>query len=173
MNPLTTARLRVVPATADLVRLEIENRNEFFRQLAVTPAVDWPSETLADVLPFFLEQLENDPSATGWLAWYWIHSTEEGGHLVGGGGFKGPPAEGVIEIGYETRTAFRQQGFATEAMRAIVNWALEHPDVSLIVAETRPNNNASISVLGKLGFVQRGPGSEAGLLRFEAETAVL
>lgn len=170
MNPIATVRLLLVPATADLVRYEIDNRAEFFRQIGVGPVPDWPSENLADVLPFFLEQLENDPSLVGWLAWYWIHDTPEGSQLVGGGGFKGPPADGAVEVGYETRATYRSQGFATEAVGAQVAWALDHPDVERVMAETKTNNHASIHVLHKLGFVHVGPGSEVGLLRFERQS---
>lgn len=167
MNPITTARLQLVPATADLVRCEIDNRGEFFRQLGVKPVPNWPSENLADVLPFFLEQLENDPSLAGWLAWYWILNTSDRGHLVGGGGFKGAPVDGKVEIGFETRLSFRRIGIATEAAGAQVTWALGQPDVSSVMAKTNTNNRASIAVLRKLGFVPMSPGSEADILHFE------
>jgi len=167
MNSIATSRLRLVAATAELVRLEMEHRNEFFKRLEVATVSDWPSENLSGVLPFFLERLENDPSLVGWLAWYWIDDTEEPSRLVGGGGFKGAPANGVVEIGYETRAVFRRHGFASEAVGAQVAWALEHPEVSLVFAESRSDNQASMGVLRKLGFVQVGPGSEAGLLRLE------
>lgn len=156
-----------MPATADLIRLEIENWDEFLSHLSVLPVLDWPSENLAPVLPFFLAELENDASLEGWLAWYWIHEAADGNHLVGGGGFKGAPADGMVEIGYETRPGFRRQGFATEAVRAQIVWALEHADVNLVVAETAADNAASIAVLRKLGFALMGLRSEIGLLRFE------
>jgi RimJ/RimL family protein N-acetyltransferase len=167
MDLIVTPRLRLVPATVDLVRLEIENLNKFFRQLGVEPILDWPSENLAGVLPLFLEQLESDPSLVGWLAWYWIHDTLEGNQLVGGGGFKGAPFNGVVEVGYETRASCRRRGYATEAVGSQVAWALKHPDVKLVIAETRNDNKGSISLLHKLEFVQVGSGSEVGLLRFE------
>ena len=167
MDPIVTPRLRLVPATVDLVRLEITNLNEFFRHLGVEPIPDWPSENLAGVLPFFLEQLGNDPSLVGWLAWYWILDAPSGNQLVGGGGFKGAPFNGVVEAGYETRVSCRRRGYATEAVGSQVAWALRHPDVKLVIAETRTDNKGSIGLLGKLEFVQIGPGSEVGLLRFE------
>ena len=172
MNPITTPRLRLVPATVDLVRLEIENLNEFFRHLGVEPIPDWPSENLAGVLPFFLEQLENDPSLVGWLAWYWIHNTPEGSQLVGGGGFKGAPSNGVVEVGYETRVSWRRRGYAAEAVRSQVAWALSQSDVTRIIAETRHDNAGSIGVLRKLGFREVDPGAEPTLLRFERTSLV-
>jgi len=169
MNSITTPRLRLVPATANFVRREIENRDEFFSELGVLPAFDWPSANLARALPFFLEQLENNPSSVGWMAWYWIHETQDNSQLVGGGGFQGAPTDGMVEIGYETRAAYRCQGFATEAVGAQVAWALKQTDVSMVIAETRADNKGAIAVLRKLGFGRVGPGSEANLLRFERE----
>ena len=167
MNPLVTTRLRLVPSTAELIELEVEDLPQFFRHLGVAPIADWPSDNLADVLPFFRDQLASDASLVGWLAWYWILDTSNGAQLVGGGGFKGAPRDGQVEIGYETRAGYQRTGIATEAVRAQAAWALKHPDVSLVIAETREDNLASLGVLNKVGFVYVGSGSEAGLLRFE------
>ena len=166
MNVLMTARLRLMPATADLIRLEIGDRTEFFAKLGVAPIPDWPSPVLADVLSFFLLQLESHPSLVGWLSWYWILTSSRGDELVGGGGFKGSPVEGAVEIGYEIRPAHRRSGLATEAVDALVGWALSHADVECVMAETMFDNLASLALLRKLDFVHAGDGSEAGLLRF-------
>ena len=167
MNPIVTSRLRLVPTTANLTQLEIDDLPQFFRYLDVEPISDWPSDNLADVLPFFRAQLASDPSLVGWLAWYWILDTSNGAQLVGGGGFKGAPVDGKVEIGYETRAGYQRTGIATEAVSAQVAWALKHPDVNLVIAETREDNLASMSVLNNVGFKHVGAGSEAGLLRFE------
>lgn len=167
MNPITTPRLRLVPATARLVKLEIERLSEFFDQLGVEPISDWPSDNLANVLPFFLDQLTSDATVEGWLAWYWLLPTPRSVQLVGGGGFKGRPADGKVEIGYETRIAYRRQGIATEAVSAHVRWALNQPGVTHVLAETREDNQGSRGVLTKLGFTLVGDGSESGLLRYE------
>jgi ribosomal-protein-alanine N-acetyltransferase len=173
MNSITTAQLRLVPATADLVCLEMENLPAFFEALGVQSIADWPSEVLAHALPFFRDQLTRDASLVGWLAWYWIVDGIDGCHLVGGGGFKGAPADGTVEIGYETRLPYRCKGFATEAVGAQVRWALEHPNVTHITAESHADNAGSIAVLRKLDFVHVGAGSENGLLRFERKNTDL
>jgi RimJ/RimL family protein N-acetyltransferase len=167
MEPIVTPRLRLVPATATLIQLEMENLPRFFQQLRVEPISDWPSDNLADVLPFFLDQLTHEASLVGWLAWYWILDTPKTCQLVGGGGFKGAPVNGCIKIGYETRNSYRRISIATEAVSAQAAWALKHPNVSLVIAKTREDNLASMSVLKKVGFVHVGSGSETGLLRFE------
>jgi len=106
----------------------------------------------------------------GWLAWYWIlrgKSAEES-VLVGNGGFKGPPdSEGVVEIGYYVRPMHRERGYGTEAVRRLVEHALSHAGVKLVIAQTQHDNEASIKLLEKIGFVRTGEGCEPGLLRFE------
>jgi [ribosomal protein S5]-alanine N-acetyltransferase len=167
MQPLVTRRLRLVPATSDLIRSEIEDIGAFFRRLDVAPASDWPSEALAEILPHVLHELERDPMQVGWQAWYWICDSPSGRVLVGGGGFKGKPANGIVEIGYETRAAYRRQGFAVEAVCALVDWALIDPCVNTVVAHADAVNAASIGVLRKCGFDDVGGPDECGVLRFE------
>ena len=167
MNLITTERLRLVPATAHLVQLEIENLPAFFETLGVGQIPDWPSNNLAHVLPLFRDQLEKHPSWVGWLTWYWILDGPDASQLIGGGGFKGAPVDAAVEIGYETRLSYRRMGLATEAVGAQVLWALEHPNVTYVTAETQADNVGSLGVLAKLHFVHVGAGSESGLLRFE------
>jgi ribosomal-protein-alanine N-acetyltransferase len=169
MNELTTPRLRLVPATAELIRLELENPSRFFDRLGVDYAVGWPSADLASALPLFAEALERDPWLVGWMAWYWIFVNFGAHKLVGGGGFKGAPVDGVVEIGYETRSAFRQQGFATEAVGRLTQWALSHRTVDAVVADADAGNAASIGVLRRTGFREIGPGSDLGVRRYRLD----
>jgi RimJ/RimL family protein N-acetyltransferase len=86
----------------------------------------------------------------------WIHGFEivhpASGATVGSCGFKGPPsAEGVVEIAYGVNPAYQRRGFATEAARALVEYALRS-GVSLVRAHTLPHENASTRVLTKCGF---------------------
>ena len=165
MDPIRTPRLEIIPATADLVRAEIEDAACFFERLGVEVADDWPSENLLSVLPLFLNALQN-PANVGWLTWYWIDRAENA--IVGDGGFKGQPSDdGTAEIGYETRPAYRRRGYASEAVAALARWALSRPGVHRVFAETDSDNTGSIKVLMATGFVPSGPGSESDLVGFE------
>src|SRR5690606_32810493 len=73
--------------------------------------------------------------------------------LVGGLGFKGPADErGEVEIGYGVDDAHRNKGYMSEAVAAMVDWALQQPDVRSVRAETTNTNVASMRVLQKVGF---------------------
>ena len=62
---ILTPRLRLVPATASLVRAEMEDRPRFFRLLGVHPSPDWPPDEIEDALPIFREELESRPHLAG------------------------------------------------------------------------------------------------------------
>mgnify|MGYP001154717668 CR=1 FL=1 len=59
---LITPRLTLIPATAALVQAEIGPQDLFSQTLGAKVPENWPPELLVDVLPFFLEQLEQDPT---------------------------------------------------------------------------------------------------------------
>ena len=94
------------------------------------------------------------------------------GLVVGTCGFKGPPADGVVEIAYGVAPDHQGKGYATEAARALVAYALGSGDVRIVRAHTLPKSNASKRVLSKCGFRHVGEviDPEDGLVwRFEKE----
>jgi len=59
-------------------------------------------------------------------------------------------------IGYVLVEAAWGQGYATEAARAVLQWAFDALDLNRVQAETDTRNVASARVLEKLGFVREG-----------------
>ena len=165
---IETARLKLVPATVAHVRAAIGDRAEFARLLGAVVPDNWPPETLADALPSFLTSLEAAPDQTGWFAWYGL--VKDGAAtavLAASGGFKGPPKDGGVEIGYSVLPQFQGLGYATEMVVVLVRWAMRQPGVARVVAETDWANPASVRVLMKTGFVPSGRATEPGGARFE------
>ncbi|MGH8034438.1 MAG: GNAT family N-acetyltransferase, partial [Lysobacterales bacterium] len=84
--------------------------------------------------------------------------------------FKGRPATtGTVEIGYSVLAQYRNQGFATEAVERLLNWAFSHQSVTEVCAETLPHLQQSIRVMKKNGFSFTGPGSELGVVRYAVQ----
>jgi RimJ/RimL family protein N-acetyltransferase len=82
---------------------------------------------------------------------------QETNTVVGDVGFVGPPDEnGAVEVGYSVVPERRRRGYATEAARAVVRWALDVPTVSVVVAACEADNVASIRTLERIGFVRTG-----------------
>jgi ribosomal-protein-alanine N-acetyltransferase len=73
---IVTNRLEIVPVTLDLARAEIRDRARFSELLGATVPDNWPPETLADALGFFLDLLERNPSWSNWLGWYALLRTD-------------------------------------------------------------------------------------------------
>jgi [ribosomal protein S5]-alanine N-acetyltransferase len=78
--------------------------------------------------------------------------TSDPPELVGWGGFKGPPRNGVVELGYEIAESRRERGLATAAVRAMVAEAFADKRVDAVIAHTLAERNASNRVLEKAGF---------------------
>jgi RimJ/RimL family protein N-acetyltransferase len=85
----------------------------------------------------------------------------EDGRAIGGMGFHGAPDEdGRVEIGYDLVEGARGQGYATEALRALSQWALARDDVRTLFATVDRDNTASQGVVTRAGFKQVGEGEE-------------
>jgi RimJ/RimL family protein N-acetyltransferase len=84
--------------------------------------------------------------------------------LVGTVSYKGPPVDGLVEIGYSVVPSWQRQGLATEASQALIDaaWA---QGAEVIVAHTLPELKPSIRVLEKLGFAA-SESSEPDVLAF-------
>lgn len=75
-----------------------------------------------------------------------------GATVIGVIGFKGPPNEGTVEIGYSVAPAYQSRGFATEAVCAMAGHAIRFCNVRKIRAHTKPEPCSSTRVLEKSGF---------------------
>lgn len=73
--------------------------------------------------------------------------------MVGDLCFKGTPNNaGEVEIGYGTYEQFQGNGYMTEAIAAITDWAFAQEGVKVIVAETDASNFSSHKLLERCGF---------------------
>lgn len=94
---------------------------------------------------------------------WWIHQLVLDGQVVGDAGFHGPPADGVVEIGYAVVPAWWGHGLATWACAAILEVAWRS-GATVVRAEVEPDNLGSQTVLLRNGFTLTNPGSaETGL----------
>ncbi|MFI1433112.1 GNAT family N-acetyltransferase [Streptomyces lydicus] len=88
------------------------------------------------------------------------------GLVVGGIGLFPPSDDGSVEFGYGVVPSRRGRGYAPEAARALVAFALAAPGVHTVYADVEPANPASCRVLEKAGL-ERCAGRD-GLVRFRA-----
>ncbi|WP_433856369.1 GNAT family N-acetyltransferase [Streptomyces kronopolitis] len=76
----------------------------------------------------------------------------DGGLVVGAIGLFWPPAEGSVTFGYGIVPSRRGRGYASEAARALVAFALTAPGVHTVCADIERGNPASGRVLEKAGL---------------------
>jgi ribosomal-protein-alanine N-acetyltransferase len=161
---LRTKRLDLLPCSFQVAQAVVQDRDGLKSLLGVQVPDNWPAQDLQEFLPTYAQQLQADPSLLGWGTWLMIHRAER--TVIGDLGFKGrPDDEGTVEIGYSVLPAYRRQGFASEAVRALVDWALAQQGVRGIVAECNADNTPSIHVLEKVGMQRLETGGT--LLRWE------
>ncbi|MDE0584042.1 GNAT family N-acetyltransferase [Planococcus sp. A6] len=132
MKKMETDRLEIIPCTAKVTQLlqtqQYDNGPEIDRHL---------------------QELRKDPSLFTWGSWLIIRKPD--GQVIGDAGFKGKPDDQKqVEIGYGLLERYWNKGYATEAMNALIEWALAHEEVEKVIAETDRDNQSSIRVLEKI-----------------------
>jgi len=133
----------------------LTDRETFERRLAARFLPQWRSEDQTNILTGVLRALEADPESRVWRFYFVLHTADRA--VIGDAGFKGPPDhEGSVEIAYGIVPAYRRQGYAFEAVQALVRWAFGHPEVQMITAVCNDDNTGSIRILEKLGMERVG-----------------
>jgi [ribosomal protein S5]-alanine N-acetyltransferase len=151
---LRTKTLELVPKTAEEMRAAIEAMDHHQK-----------AQLSADWLARFQAATSTDP---------WVHGfsavLQPGGEVIGTGGFKGPPADGTVEIAYGVVADQQSKGYGTKIAAALVAYAFGFADVDVVRAHTLPGSTASQRILLKCGFQRIGEmvDPEDGLVcRFE------
>jgi [ribosomal protein S5]-alanine N-acetyltransferase len=154
---IDTQRLELVPCSLEVAQATINKDKPLVEKLltAYVPD-DWYATEVQDFLPKYINILKTDPSQLGYGVWLMIRTDDS--TLIGDLGFGGKPeaqdtlGQDTLEIGYEVLTPYRNQGYTTEAVEALVNFAFTQLEAKRIVAHTPENNLASIRVVEKLGM---------------------
>lgn len=145
------------------MQLVPRTRNEVLATLNVLPP-----EIRVQISSNWLALLEMSAPQDAWV--HGFNVMNDAGHTVGLASFKGPPADGIVEIAYAIEPHQQGKGYATDAARALVKFAFESRQVCIVRAHTLPDCVASQRVLQKSGFEKVGEvvDPEDGLVwRFE------
>jgi ribosomal-protein-alanine N-acetyltransferase len=160
---IKTERLMLIPCPLSVADALVGSHAEAARLLGVQLPPDWPDPELAEFLPLYANDLRDHPDALGYGVWLLVEQNSR--TVVGSSGFRGRPnAEGELEIGYGIHPDYRNRGFATEAVRALLAWGLAQSGVRRIAAHCDPTNTASLRVAAGAGM--RKAGERNGLSRW-------
>jgi [ribosomal protein S5]-alanine N-acetyltransferase len=153
MKRIETANLILLSCDPEILRSAIEGDEHLGKQLGIIVLNNW-TEFGTAALAYSLDKLDAADNQAGWWTWFPIHRQDN--TLIGSGGYKGKPVDGIVEIGYEIAPAYRNKGLATELANALLANAFTFEDVHTVVAHTLGEENASTGVLKKCGFKKRG-----------------
>jgi [ribosomal protein S5]-alanine N-acetyltransferase len=150
--------IRLVRADQSLLDAALRGDDALGRALGIEVVPGWV--TFTEALPPTRDAVAADPGRVEWGARFFVAGDPP--ELVGWGGFKGPPQDGVVELGYEIAEARQGGGLATAATRAMLEEALADDRVTAVIAHTLAERNASNRVLEKAGFSFDGEADEDG-----------
>ena len=86
-------------------------------------------------------------------AYTWGFVLKDSGYLFGSGGINLNEEEGVFELGYNIMHKYWNQGYTTEAAKAILEFAIKELNLREFVSYHAVDNPASGKVMEKCGFV--------------------
>lgn len=156
---IESTRLKLIPLTHQLLRLCQVSRPAMEQSLGInisTMQVEPSYQVELDdaLLNFWLPKTKIHPKRYQWYT-NWEIVDKAANITIGGIGFVGHADEnGIVEMGYMIDQQQQRKGYATEAIRAMVNWAFQDEVVEAVIAKTAPGNFPSQKVLLKNGFVQ-------------------
>ena len=163
-----TRRLELIPATLPQLQAALDDPARLSEALGAVVPPTWPHEFLDDrAVEFVLRRLKENGGEAGWWLHFVLLKEDSARTLIGSAGYKGPPVDGTVEVGYGIVADQRRKGYASEAVRGLLRHAFERPDVRRVIAETYPSLIGSIGVLRTCGFRSIPGGSEPEVIRFE------
>ena len=84
------------------------------------------------------------------------------GQMIGHAGYHGPPGQNstqnpdAVEFGYTIYPDWRGKGYATQAAVTLMDLAQERAGIRHFVLSVSPENDPSLAIVRKLGFVKTG-----------------
>lgn len=117
-----------------------------------------PDDHLTMIVEMTVSHYEKTDYPTPWVGYIAMHDQEP----IGVCGFKSAPVDGRVEIAYGTLPGHEGNGVATGMAKALIQIARQHKAPLAVFAQTLPEENASTSILKKLGFTMTGPVEHPG-----------
>ena len=159
--PIRTRRLELVPLSHAFLDALLAGRRDEAQALASFPVpAYWPGEHEGH-FRMRLDQMQRDPATGPWLVRALV-LRDDGREAVGRAGFHGPTGvngqhdPAAVEIGYDVDPEHRRNGYASEAVLGLIEWAAAEHGIRRFLASISPANAPSLGVARKLGFVQVG-----------------
>lgn len=135
-----------------------DRRDEAASLLDVDLPDVFPTEGERGFLGMRLRQMREDERFETWCP----NAVVLEGRMIGHAGYHGPPGVNstqnpeAVEYGYKIFPAWRGRGYATEAALLLMDLAEERAGIRHFVLAVSPENDPSLAIVRKLGFVKTG-----------------
>ena len=150
---ILTQRLELLPLTTEAIDALLGGDGHRLRSLtgADFPLPVAPPPYMAESLPVVRDRLRANPEEVGWWNWLVIERNEH--RAVGVLAVAGKAdARGAVLIGYALYPGAEGKGYATEAVRTLIQWALAQPGVRSVRALAPVWNTPAVHVAEKAGM---------------------
>ena len=147
---LYTERLQLIEITqahlGDLFKLFGDSRvTQFYNVVTLTK-----EEEAQKYIDWFRNRFEGKAGIR------WGISLKGESRIIGTLGFNNFAKNHRANLGYDLKADFWNKGYATEALKAVIEFGFNDLNINRIEAEVMQGNTASESVLTKLGFIKEG-----------------
>jgi [ribosomal protein S5]-alanine N-acetyltransferase len=167
-DDIVTSRLTLIAITPEMMLSEKNGDGRLGELIQCVVPANWPHKDWEPhVFDFLLRQFAVYPEQLGWPRY--VSFVPPGGErtLIGTlGAFAKAERPEECEVGYGILAPYEGQGFATEGVRALIDFLRGKEWLSSVIAHTYPSIPASIRVMEKCGMVFDGEGEEAGTIRY-------
>lgn len=154
---IASERLILKPLTYKQLIKYIENDGSLEAELKLNPTQKKISPELREALHETILPSVADNGKNHLFSTLWGIILKAESRMVGDICFVGEPdGEGEIELGYGTYEPYRGNGYMTEAVGCILEWAKRQDNVKSVFAQTAKDNPASFAILKKNNFEQVG-----------------
>ncbi len=168
---IETKRLIIRPLSHDELKIFCEDSVLLAKEMELTASNTLVNEETQqairnDLLPFLID---SNKYAFYYTIWIIIEKVQNS--IIGGICFHGKPDENAeVEIGYGIDEEFRNNGYMTETLNAMLNWLKSNKEILSVKAETDFENVSSIKVLEKNDFFISEKVGNSVIYRFELRT---
>lgn len=151
---LETMRLKIIPLTKEQFRLLLNGVSKLEEDMNLASSGKLLNADTQQAMEMLYKESLLHPHNYFWYTnWQIILKSEN--KAIGSMCFmKEPNCNGQVEIGYGINDDYRNNGYMTEAVICIYQWAFLQEDVSQIIAETEIDNYSSQKVLEKSGMIK-------------------
>jgi [ribosomal protein S5]-alanine N-acetyltransferase len=147
------------PMTPAFIEAVLGDRREEAAALLDVELPDaFPREGERRFLALRLRQMREDERFETWCPSVVVLD----GRMIGHAGYHGPPGVNskqdpdAVEFGYAIYPEWRGRGFATQAAVMLMDLAEERAGIRRFVLAVSPENDPSLAIVRKLGFVKTG-----------------